>query len=85
MILLVVQIDNYYRFGLTFNSYRNELNIGWLDYGLRMYQPEIGRWHAIDPLAEKYQAISPYAYVANNPILLVDPNGAEIWLSVTYI
>ncbi len=32
----------------------------------------------IDPLAEKYYSISPYAYVANNPIMYIDPDGREI-------
>ncbi|MFZ6013417.1 MAG: RHS repeat-associated core domain-containing protein, partial [Bacteroidota bacterium] len=63
---------------------QTELDLGWLDYGLRMYQPELGRWNGIDPLAEKYLEISPFAYVANNPTLFIDPNGAEIWLSFTY-
>ncbi|MFN2397017.1 MAG: hypothetical protein ABR597_15170, partial [Bacteroidales bacterium] len=32
----------------------------------------------MDPLAEKYFPISPYAYVGNNPIIFIDPNGREI-------
>ena len=32
----------------------------------------------VDPLAEKYTNISPYAYVANNPVYFVDPDGREI-------
>jgi RHS repeat-associated protein len=63
---------------------QDELDLGWLDYGMRMYQPEIGRWGAVDPLAEKYYPVTPYAYVANSPVSLMDPNGAEIWLSFTY-
>jgi hypothetical protein len=39
------------------------------------------RWYSVDPLAEKYYSISPYAFCANNPILYVDPNGAELVLS----
>lgn len=33
------------------------------------------RWISVDPKASKYPGISPYAYVRNNPLLRVDPNG----------
>ncbi|TKG90708.1 hypothetical protein EYV94_22850 [Puteibacter caeruleilacunae] len=48
------------------------------NYDTRMYDVEIGIWHSVDPLAEKYMNITPYAYCANNPIIFIDPNGMEI-------
>ena len=37
-------------------------------------------WHGVDPLAGKYPDLSPYTYVANNPIKFIDPNGKELVL-----
>jgi len=51
-------------------------------HGLNMYDYS-ARWKAdwyfttVDPLAEKYYSISPYVYVANNPIKAIDPTGMD--------
>ena len=34
----------------------------------------------MDPLAEKYYSISPYVYVANNPVNAIDPDGRDSYL-----
>lgn len=45
------------------------------DYGWRHYIPELGRWNGMDQLSEMYLSASPYAYVLNNPISYIDPDG----------
>jgi len=40
--------------------------------------PELGKWGVVDMLSEKYVGLSPYAYVANSPIKLSDPDGRDI-------
>ena len=52
----------------------NKLNL--YDYGARMYDPALGRFHSVDPLAHKRSWVSPYNFVQNNPISRVDPTGA---------
>jgi RHS repeat-associated protein len=89
----VLQYNEYYPFGLqTDNSWTrennsnnflynqgNELNTttGWYETAYRDYDPVLGRFMQVDPLASKYSSFSAYHYAFNNPILFNDPNGAE--------
>lgn len=43
----------------------------------RQYDPRLGRWKSLDPLASKYPSASPYSAYNNNPIYFVDPLGLE--------
>jgi RHS repeat-associated protein len=73
---------------LKYNSkeeQRQEFNDGggleWMDYGARVYDRQIGRWHVIDPHTESYSNQSPYNYVTNMPMIAIDPNGMDTHLS----
>lgn len=48
--------------------------VSWYDYGARMYDAALGRWHTVDPMTDKHPDYTPYAYFYNNPVLLIDPN-----------
>ncbi|MEM6526370.1 MAG: RHS repeat-associated core domain-containing protein [Bacteroidota bacterium] len=61
---------------------QDELEVGWYDFGARMYAPDIARWNGIDNSAENYVNQSPYHYSGNNPILFVDFDGNDYGVKV---
>ena len=52
---------------------------GFSYFGARYYDSDIlTGWLSVDPMADKYPSLSPYAYCGWNPVRLVDPDGMEI-------
>ena len=92
----VVQTNHYYPYGMSFaeSTYRDkqpykyngkeldtENGLNLYDYEARQMEAICGRFTGIDPMAEKYYAISPYVYCANNPLKYIDPNGCDWYQS----
>jgi len=44
-------------------------------YGARYYDPKISVWLSVDPLAKDFPGWTPYHFVHNSPLNLVDPKG----------
>ncbi len=62
-----------------YNGKERQPETNWYDYGKRMYDPELGRWHVIDALAESLPSWTPYRYALDNPISYIDVGGYIEW------
>ncbi len=73
--------DNKYKY--QSNEYNKEQGLNWMNFHARAYDPQVGRFLSIDPLAddEGQQGFSPYAAMGNNPSVMIDPNGTTMQVS----
>ena len=75
--------------GVTIQPYRFNgkesqefAGLPYLDYGARFYHQLSSRWTTMDPLAEKYYSVSPYAFCSGNPVNFVDWDGRDALINI---
>lgn len=66
-----------YKYKFGGKELNDELGLDLYDFGARNYYASIGRWLNVDPLDENSRRWTPYHYVHNNPINLIDPTGMK--------
>jgi RHS repeat-associated protein len=69
-----------YRYG--FNGKENDNDVkgtgNQQDYGFRIYDPRLGRFLSVDPIAKQYPELTPYQFASNTPIFGIDLDGKEL-------
>lgn len=63
------------------NEFQNFRGLGWTDNTARRLDNILCRFTAVDPLAEKYPDISPYASRANSPFKYIDEDGRQLFFA----
>ena len=71
-----------YRYG--FNGIENDNEVkgtgNQQDYGMRIYDPRVGKFLSVDPLTKNYPMLTPYQFASNKPIVAIDLDGAEAFM-----
>jgi RHS repeat-associated protein len=70
---------NSYRYG--FNGKENDNEVkgegAQQDYGMRFYDPRLGKFLSVDPLASSYPWYTPYQFAGDTPVWAIDVDGLE--------
>ena len=62
----------------SFTGKERDSETGFSYFGARYYDSDLMMgWLSVDPMADKYPSLSPYAYCAWNPVNSTDPNGMD--------
>jgi RHS repeat-associated protein len=66
----------------VFTGKERDEETGYGYFGARYMDHELTTmWLSVDPMADKYPSISPYAYCIWNPVKLLDPDGREVYIT----
>jgi RHS repeat-associated protein len=74
-----IEIGVNYRYGFYGKEKDNEVKGegNELDFGMRIYDPRLGRFLSVDPLTRDYPMLTAYQISSNSPIALIDLDGLE--------
>jgi RHS repeat-associated protein len=76
--ILVEQRVTSWKSRYTFSGKEKDEESNYSYFGARYYDSDISIWLTVDPMASQYPSLTPYAYCANNPVVLEDPDGRKI-------
>lgn len=62
---------------------QTDFGLNWTDYGARMYDAQLGRWHSVDAASSTTPNYSPYTYCYNSPVNKIDPSGNYSFGAIT--
>jgi RHS repeat-associated protein len=76
------QGNSKYRYGFNGKEKDNEVKGegNQQDYGMRIYDPRIGKFLSVDPIVKEYPELTPYQFASNTPIQAIDLDGLEALL-----
>ena len=75
--VFIEERNNTWNTPYLFNAKEFDEETGLYYYGARYYEPRLSLWMSTDPLQEKFVDASPYVYCLQNPIIILDYNGAD--------
>ena len=67
------------KYPMSFNGKRDDEETGTQDYGMRIYNPSLGKFLSVDPLSSSYPELTPYQFASNSPIEAIDLDGLEMF------
>lgn len=75
--------NNDYRYGFNGKEGDDEVkgDDNQQDYGMRIYDPRVGRFLSVDPIGREYPELTPYQFASNTPIWAIDLDGLEAYFS----
>ena len=76
--VFIEERNNIWNTPYLFNAKEFDEETGLYYYGARYYDPRVSLWISTDPMEDKFPSVSSYTYVINNPLNILDPNGADI-------